>query len=133
MSLAAGRLASIALGLVEMEGVEELEEDDDVVVDEDEEEQVLLSESESLEFVLCPGMFPLVVSVSMCGLSVVWLVECVVFVCVSVCLWISSLFMPASLAARGQVAGFDRWRCDSIEIAAALLLLLSVGSSKRSL
>ena len=51
-----------------------------MVVDEDEEEQVLLSESESLRFVLCPGMLPLVVSVSMCGLSEVRFTECVVFV-----------------------------------------------------
>ena len=63
MPLGAG-LLSVILGLVWVEEVVELEDDDEVEVEEDKEEQVLQSESESLGFALCPGMFPLVMSVS---------------------------------------------------------------------
>ena len=117
ISLAAGLLPFIALGLVDVvEEAEELEEDDDVVDDED-DEQVLLSESESLcEFVVCPGMLPVVLSVSMCGLSEVKFVECVGFVCVSVCLWISASLSVPSLAARGRTAGLDRGRWCSVGV-----------------
>ena len=66
MSLEAGLLASIFFLVVEVvEDAEELEvevEDED----DDDDEQVLLSESESLcMLVECPGMLPVVVSVSM--------------------------------------------------------------------
>ena len=50
MSLLAGLLASMLLGLTE-EAVE-LVDEDEVVEEEDEEEQVLLSESESLKLVV---------------------------------------------------------------------------------
>ena len=106
MSLVAGLFASIFFWVTEV--VEEAEELEVVVEDEDddEDEQVLLSESESLcVLVECPGMLPAVVSVSMCGLSDV---ECVPFVCVSVCLWIL-VFMSELLAARGRLS--RRGRC----------------------
>ena len=132
ISLAAGLLAFIALGLLEeVDEAEELEEDEDEVEDEA-EEQLLLSESESLLVVVCPGMLPVVLSVSMCGLSEVKFVECVVFVCVSFCLWISaSLSPPTFLAARGRAAGSGRGRCCSFEGVA--VLLFSFGLSNRSL
>ena len=90
ISLAAGLLPFIALSLLErVEQADELDEDEEDVEDEL-EEQVLESESESLcVVVVCPGMLPVVLTVSMCGLSVVRSDECVVIVCLSVCLWIS--------------------------------------------
>ena len=90
ISLAAGLFPFIALALLErVEQADELDEVEEDVEDEL-EEQILESESESLcELVVCPGMFPVVLSVSVCDLSVVRSDECVVIVCLSVCLWIS--------------------------------------------
>ena len=87
MSLAAGLLASIAEGLMDVvDVVEELEEDEELVVHE-EDEQELLSESESLcVCVVCPGVLPVVKSVSVCDLSVVVSFECLLFVNLSECL-----------------------------------------------
>ena len=62
----AARFASMveALGFADVvEEVAELEEDDDEDEDDEDAEQVLLSESESLKVVVCPGMLPVVVSV----------------------------------------------------------------------
>ena len=130
MSLEAGLLASIFFGIVDVaEDAEELE----VVVEDDEDdddEQVLLSESESLCVLsVCPGMLPVVVSVSMCGLSELSDVECVLFVsvCVSVCLWILS-FMSDLLATRGRFSCRGRccrWSADAV-------MLLTAGASNRS-
>ena len=102
--------------------LEEVEEDEDVELDE----QVLLSESESEVTMLWLGRLPPVVSVSVwCRLSFV----CVLFVCVSVCLWILSdlVFMSVFLATRGTMV--NRWRCCWFVDISSFLLILSVVKS----
>lgn len=108
-----------------VEDAEELEEDEDEVEDEDDVEQVLLSESESLRVDVCPGMLPVVVSVSVWFVSVVGcvsFVDCVSFVCVFVCLWISvnMSFITSPFATRVCCLARGRW-CSFAALAAGPL------------
>ena len=117
-----------------VEDVEELEEVEDELEDEDDVEQVLLSESESLSVVECPGMFPVVLSVSVWLVSEVGcvvVVVCVLIVCVFVCLWISPdlSFMSSLFAARVRCstpAARGRWCC--FAAVAAVLLKIELRS-----
>ena len=60
----AALLASILLDLVVVEEADELVDEEEELDEVEDEEYVLLSESESLSVVVCPGMLPVVESVS---------------------------------------------------------------------
>ena len=121
----------VGTGVVEDD--EELEEVEDDLEDEDDVEQELLSESESLS-VECPGMFPVVLSVSVWLVSEVGcvvVVVCVLIVCVFVCLWISPdlSFMSGLSVTRVRCSTTAaRGRCCCFAAGAAVLLKIELKS-----